>query len=86
MKIQIPKKNCINCADFAWWDGDFCCVGHTKILQESPDGKFNKNILMSLRLNKNCKDYKINDNKVQLIYQKKFDEFLKENNYEIQES
>lgn len=51
---MIPKKNCISCVHFGWWDGDYCCTKLMKILQESPDGHFNDDILMALRINKDC--------------------------------
>lgn len=72
--IQIPENNCVNCKHFAWWDGDFCCIAKNKILQESPDGEFNKDILMALLLNKNCSEHiKSDDN----IYQEDFNDFIK---------
>ena len=72
--INIPEKNCINCASFAWWDGDYCCTRFMKILQESPDGKFNNDILMSLKLNKDCKQWNKNENS---LYEESFNDFLK---------
>lgn len=57
-KIIIPDKNCIKCQHFAWWDGDFCCTKHMKILQEAPDANFNDDILISISNNKDCEDYK----------------------------
>lgn len=83
MKIKIPKKNCINCRHFCWWDGDYCCTRKARLLLESPDGKLNKNIFMALQLNKDCnehEDYQSDD------YVNLFNNFLKENNYEISES
>lgn len=83
MKIKIPKKNCINCENFAWWDGDYCCVRKTKLLQHSPGGDFTKDIFIALNLNKNCNEYKDYQSD---IYIKSFNDFLKKNNYEISES
>lgn len=27
------KKCCLNCKNFVWWDGDYCCVSDMKIHQ-----------------------------------------------------
>lgn len=76
MKINIPEKNCITCSHFDWWDGDFCCTKLMKILQNAPDAKFNDDIIMALRLNKNCSDH-VQDEKP--LYEEQFKKFL--NNY-----
>lgn len=60
--IKVPEHNCINCSNFGWWDGDYCCVKHMKILQESHGGDFNDDILMSIVLNKGCRDWDENNN------------------------
>lgn len=55
--IHIPEKNCVNCGHFAWWDGDFCCTKHLKILQEAPTYEFNDDIIRSVLNNKDCTDW-----------------------------
>ena len=55
--FNIPENNCTKCKHFAWWDGDYCCLLKNLILQESPDGKFNTDILIALKLNKNCENF-----------------------------
>ena len=78
------EKSCINCEHFAWWDGDYVCTAKFKLLQESPNGEFNKDILMSLRLNKNCLDYNKQTNKKIIdLHTEPFIKFLKENKYEV---
>jgi len=72
-KTEWINHSCITCQFFAWWDGDYCCVRKAKLLQESPDGKFTKDILMSLKINKNCAEYDYNPSS---IYKEDFDNFL----------
>ena len=75
-EINIPEQNCINCEHFAWWDGDYCCVAKKKILQESPEGEFNEDILMSLKLNKDCEAWsRIEEERN--IYEEPFKNWLK---------
>ena len=75
--MNIPNKNCITCAHFAWWDGDFCCTKLTKILQESPDGNFNDDIIMALRINKDCPSHLEG---TRTLYLDQFNEFLRKKN------
>lgn len=70
---NIPEKNCTNCKNFAWWDGDFVCVKHSKILQTSNGGEFSDDILIALRINKDCKDWEKETNG---IYSIEFEKFL----------
>lgn len=81
--INIPEKNCVNCDCFTWWDGDFCCSHNLRLLQESPDGEFNDNIFMAIKINKDCGDWREYDNGTsESSYVKKFNEFLKLKNDE----
>ena len=72
-KTKLINNSCITCQLFVWWDGDYCCMKKLKILQESKDGKFTKDILISLKLNKDCQDYK---EYKESIYKESFEEFL----------
>lgn len=56
--ITLPDKNCLNCASFAWWDGDYCCINEMTILQEAKNGKMNEDILKALEKNKDCPNWK----------------------------
>lgn len=56
--IVIPDQNCVNCSHFSWWDGDFCCTKHMKVLQEANDANFNDGILIAIEENKDCEDWK----------------------------
>ena len=73
------ESTCIDCVFFTWWDGDFCCMKRQKILQESKDGKFSKDILNVLEKNKNCEDFKLEDLPFNL-YRDQFKEFLENEN------
>ena len=42
--MNNSKQHCTNCQHFAWWDGD-CCTAKMIILQNSDDGKLNKELL-----------------------------------------
>lgn len=33
------ERSCITCANFAWWDGDFCCVYKLKLFGEEASEK-----------------------------------------------
>lgn len=70
-------RSCVRCEHFALWDGDFCCTKKMRILQEAPDGKFNKDIILALKLNSGCESYK--DNGDDSLYMKDFREFLSRN-------
>lgn len=78
--INLPENNCIDCKFFTWWDGDYCCVRKAKLLQTSKDGKFNIDILKSLRLNKNCDSF---DKESNSLYKEEFNKFLKIIKYEV---
>lgn len=56
-KMELPEHNCLNCEHFCWWDGDYCCSRKMRILQESPAGEFNEDIIKALNDNKDCIDY-----------------------------
>jgi len=75
--MEIETKNCINCHNFAWWDGDYCCTAKMKILQNSPDGKFNDDILIALKMNKKCTSWEEASPKIAEMYEKAFNDFMK---------
>lgn len=78
--MDFLNKTCITCKNFGWWDGDYCCTAKLRILQESPDGAFNNDILLSLRINKNCDSYielNLDENK----YIESFKTFLETKNH-----
>ena len=77
MLAELPKKNCLNCANFAWWDGDYCCVAKFKLFQEAKDRKFNEDILAAIESNKNCKKWKKANVEITEIYMELFNEFMK---------
>ena len=54
----LGEKSCITCSGFVWWDGDYCCLADMSALQESPDGKFTKDIIPFIKASKYCKKYK----------------------------
>lgn len=74
------EKNCITCGNFAWWDGDYCCLSKMKILCDAPNGKMNENIVISLEANKKCKDWKKAQDFQIKMYKEAFDEYIKERN------
>jgi len=78
--MELPKKNCLNCQSFAWWDGDYCCVEKFKILQESKKGEFNDQILTSIEENKDCKKWKKANDKIREMHMEAFNNFLKNRN------
>lgn len=70
------KESCINCDNFAWWDGDYCCIAKFLILQNSPKGKFTEEILKTM---KTSDDYCENYSKVKKefnAYEEPFNTFL----------
>lgn len=71
------EKNCINCGNFAWWDGDYCCLSKMKILCSSPKGEMNEDILTSMDVNKKCKDWKKAQEFQYKMYKEAFDDFIK---------
>ena len=72
----LDMKCCINCAAFAWWDGDFCCVKKMRILQPSENGKMSKELLTALSANKDCEEWE--ENVGENIYLEQFINELKE--------
>lgn len=75
--MDIGEKNCINCSNFAWWDGDYCCTAKLKILQNSPDGKINDDMLMALKLNRNCNSWNEAGEKIREMHEEAFNDYLK---------
>lgn len=67
------KENCINCNNFAWWDGDYCCLSKRLILQPSPDGEFSSEILKTIQTSDECIDYDKSENSV---YENSFINFI----------
>lgn len=79
IKKLIPNRSCITCSNFAWWDGDYCCLADFKLLQESPNGYFAKNIIPIIENSKKCRSYK----KGTYTFEKEYNEFLKSNSNEV---
>lgn len=73
----VPNKSCITCSNFAWWDGDYCCLADFKILQESQHGEFTDDIIPIIEKSKKCKNYHKGNIK---IYEKEYEKFLKDKN------
>lgn len=73
--MENNKENCINCNNFAWWDGDYCCIAKFLILQESPKGEFTKEILQTMKTSEECIDYKKRKGKKN-IYENSFINFI----------
>ena len=71
-------ENCINCDNFCWWDGDYCCLAKMVILDYSDgNGGFTKEILQTMKTSDECIDYVKSFSEKRNIYQEKFDEFMK---------
>lgn len=83
MLNELPKKNCLNCANFAWWDGDYCCTDKFKVLQESKDGKFNNDIIYALENNKDCSKWKKGNEKLVSMRMEAFNKYLKSINEKV---
>lgn len=75
--MYTPHGNCINCENFTWWDGDYCCLKKMLILQSSPNGEFNDDILRNMKYSDNCMDYTKTANKSHEIYETAFNEYVK---------
>ena len=78
MNQKIMNKCCINCRSFAWWDGDFCCVNHMKILQHADNGYFiNEDILKTIKDPLSCPDYEYEENDdIREMYESEFKKFI----------
>ena len=76
---KTTNRGCITCSKFAWWDGDYCCLADFVIMQESPDGKFTKDIIPFIKASKYCKNYEKDNSS---LYKDEYENFLKENDYE----
>lgn len=57
--MNDSKQHCTNCQYFAWWDGDYCCTAKMIILQNSDDGKLNKELLGDI-----CEEYIMDENPI----------------------
>lgn len=73
----VPRKTCASCENFAWWDGDYCCLADFKILCESKNGYFAKDMIPIIEKGKKCKNYKRSDIP---MYEEDYEKFLKDNN------
>ena len=77
---------CINCNNFAWWDGDYCCLKNNIILQVSPKGEFTEEILNTIKSPDSevhyCPDYEITRDALGNLYEDAYIDFLEkyENN------
>lgn len=71
----VPRKTCASCANFAWWDGDYCCLADFKILHEAPDGYFTMDMIPVIEKGKKCKNYERGHIP---IYEEEYEKFLKE--------
>ena len=70
-------NKCITCQHLTWWEGDYCCTAKLRILCPSPDGKFTRDMLMAMKLNRDCEEYKYQDDEeLRNLYEKPFNEFL----------
>lgn len=69
------NKNCVTCGNFAWWDGDYCCLKNFFILCTSKDGEFNNEILQNIKTPDTCLDYI--DGYCNSLYEDAFKNFLK---------
>lgn len=69
-------NNCINCENFAWWDGDYCCLAKMIILQSSPKGYFEEEILKNIKTSDECIGYTKSYNKSHEMYEHAFNEFM----------
>ena len=66
-------KNCFNCDNFTWWDGDYCCIKKWAILQSSPDGRLTEEIIPNIKNSDECVDYLFSPNQMVL---KAYNDFL----------
>ena len=61
MKDFTNKDCCLNCYNFEWWDGDYCCVPHLKIHQYGFDihhyPYMNEDIDNTMQTPETCEDY-----------------------------
>ena len=79
---QSPKncsdKNCIDCENFTWWDGDYCCICDFSVLCRSKDGEFNEDILKTIKTPCMCSDFRdctIGSNDA---YRREYEKFINE--------
>lgn len=61
--MRIPK--CFKCQSFGWWDGDYVCIEHMKILS-NVHGKWmiDDDLVKSLKKNSQCEDFVLSCNKI----------------------
>lgn len=74
----MKENNCLNCENFAFWDGDYCCLSNFTILCESnKNGDFTNDILHTLKTKDDCVDWKKNESDFHIkLYKEKYDKFL----------
>lgn len=59
--MRIPK--CLKCQSFGWWDGDYVCMEHFKILSKVHDKwMIDDDLIKSLRKNGQCEDFVLSCN------------------------
>ena len=78
------KDCCLNCCNFSFWDGDYCCVSHMQIHQYGFDIHYypymNEDIDNTMETPETCKDYsKFNNDISEMMYDeyKKYKELQK---------
>lgn len=55
----MKENNCLNCENFAFWDGDYCCLAKFVILDEGDENNdFTEDILRTMKTEDECVDYK----------------------------
>lgn len=54
---RIPK--CITCENFAWWDGEYCCIAKMLIFNQlRKKGMFDDELIKSIKKEgHNCEEY-----------------------------
>lgn len=65
-------KNCITCHNFAWWDGDYCCIKKLKILCNAPNGEMNSDMKIALKMNKDCRGWEKADDRIIKMHQEAY--------------
>ena len=46
----MKENNCLNCENFAFWDGDYCCLAKFVILDEGDENNdFTEDILRTMK-------------------------------------
>ena len=83
MKIKnyTNKDCCLNCCNFSFWDGDYCCVSHMQIHQYGFDihhyPYMNEDIDNTMETPETCEDYSKCENDWIIEEYKKYKELQK---------